>query len=114
MHPFHLWQPSVRAWCSDVNDLTVETLEKQYELVKRRTSNNGTYNQGSHVLQFGTLTIDEEPAADYLGSLNTGAQPECTPTPTPLIVQLLRFVDTTAHGLIMCTLPCRRLGFVRK
>jgi legumain len=57
---------------SDANDLTTETLEKQYELVKRRTSNNGTYNQGSHVLQFGSLAIDEEPAADYLGSLNTG------------------------------------------
>ena len=58
--------------CSDIKDLTKETLEKQYELVKQRTSNNGTYNQGSHVMQFGDLVIDEEPAADYLGSLNTG------------------------------------------
>lgn len=31
--------------CSDSKDLTIETLEKQYELVKRRVSNNGTYNQ---------------------------------------------------------------------
>lgn len=58
--------------CSDSRDLTIETLEKQYELVKRRTSNNYTYNQGSHVMQFGDLVIDEEPAADYLGGANTG------------------------------------------
>ena len=54
--------------------MTEETLEKQYELVRKRTSNNYTYNMGSHVLQFGSLSIDEEPAADYLGELNTGEQ----------------------------------------
>lgn len=58
--------------CSDIKNLTKETLERQYELVKLRTSNNGTYDQGSHVMQFGDLVIDEEPAADYLGKLNTG------------------------------------------
>ena len=58
--------------CSEKADLTEETLEKQYELVRKRTSNNYTYNMGSHVLQFGSLSIDEEPAADYLGELNTG------------------------------------------
>ena len=61
--------------CSDDKDLTIETLEKQYELVRRRTSNNFTYNQGSHVMQFGDLIIDEEPVADYLGDLNTGTLP---------------------------------------
>lgn len=60
-------------FCSDIKNLTRETLEKQYELVKLRTSNNGTYQQGSHVMQFGDMVIDEEPAADYLGKLNTGA-----------------------------------------
>lgn len=35
----------------------------------------GTYNQGSHVQQFGSKKIDEEPVADYLGSLNTGTLP---------------------------------------
>lgn len=39
----------------------------QYELVKLRTSNNFSYIQGSHVLQFGSHIIDEEPAGDYLG-----------------------------------------------
>ncbi|CAL8462896.1 g2430 [Coccomyxa elongata] len=57
---------------SDKSDLTEETLLKQYQVVKRRTSNNFTYNMGSHVLQFGSLSIDEEPVADYLGELNTG------------------------------------------
>ncbi|CAK0784835.1 hypothetical protein CVIRNUC_008040 [Coccomyxa viridis] len=59
---------------SEKADLTEETLEKQYELVRKRTSNNYTYNMGSHVLQFGSLSIDEEPAADYLGELNTGLE----------------------------------------
>ena len=63
--------------CSDKNDLTEETLLKQYQLVKRRTSNNFTYNMGSHVLQFGSLSIDEEPVADYLGDLNTGMPTIC-------------------------------------
>ena len=39
----------------------------QYELVRQRTSNNYSYIQGSHVMQFGSHTIDEEPAGDYLG-----------------------------------------------
>ena len=60
------------ACCSDKANLLTETLEKQFELVKLRTSNNGTYNQGSHAKQYGTLSIDEEPVADYLGALNTG------------------------------------------
>ena len=60
------------ACCSDKANLLTETLEKQFELVKLRTSNNGTYQQGSHAKQYGTLSIDEEPVADYLGALNTG------------------------------------------
>ncbi len=28
---------------------------------------------GSHVMQYGSLDIDAEPAADYLGARNTGA-----------------------------------------
>ena len=58
--------------CSDHANLLKETLEKQFEVVKERVSNNGTYMQGSHVLQFGSLSIDAEPASDYLGKENTG------------------------------------------
>ena len=61
-------------WCSEHENLVEETLGKQFELVKERVSRNGTYMQGSHVLQFGSLAIDEEPAADYLGQDNTGKQ----------------------------------------
>ncbi|KAL3138308.1 hypothetical protein ABBQ32_006119 [Trebouxia sp. C0010 RCD-2024] len=57
---------------SEHENLLKETLEKQFEAVKERVSRNGTYMQGSHVLQFGSLAIDEEPAADYLGQDNTG------------------------------------------
>lgn len=55
--------------CSDTKNETIETLLKQYELVKLRTSNNNTYQQGSHVLQFGDLDIDEEPVADYFSNV---------------------------------------------
>lgn len=68
--------------CSDHANLLKETLEKQFEVVKERVSRNGTYMQGSHVLQFGSLSIDEEPASDYLGEENTGKpqQPQCVLT----------------------------------
>lgn len=55
--------------CSDSKNETLETLLKQYKLVKLRTSNNNTYEQGSHVLQFGDLEIDEEPVADYFSNV---------------------------------------------
>ena len=73
-------------------------MDKQYELVRKRTSNNYTYNMGSHVLQFGSLSIDEEPAADYLGELNTGEQ---LVTPCCSCVKGLRFqacVDVSWHA----------------
>eukprot|EP00887_Chlorella_sp_A99_P007632 scaffold20.g7632.t1 len=63
------------AWLenSDAADLTVETLKKQFQLVKARTSQNFTFMQGSHAMRFGTLDIAEEPAAEFLGEGNTGA-----------------------------------------
>ncbi|KAK9843400.1 hypothetical protein WJX81_000515 [Elliptochloris bilobata] len=57
---------------SERYDLREESLDKQYQRVRRRTSNNGTYAMGSHVMQYGSLTIDAEPVADYLGAANTG------------------------------------------
>jgi legumain len=57
---------------SDSNDLTAETLKKQYQKVRLRTSQNYTYTQGSHVERFGELEIDEEEASRYLGRKNTG------------------------------------------
>jgi len=59
-------------------DMTSESLERQYRLVKARTSNNFTYMQGSHVMQYGDLTIDKEWAASYEGTWNNGS---ARPTP---------------------------------
>jgi legumain len=62
------------AWLenADKEDLTQETLKKQFQLVKYRTSSNWTYSQGSHVEHFGQLSIDEELAANFEGQLNKG------------------------------------------
>lgn len=57
---------------SDSNDLTTETLKKQFQNVRWRTSQNYTYTQGSHVERFGELEIDEEEVSRYLGQKNTG------------------------------------------
>ncbi|XP_009764212.1 vacuolar-processing enzyme-like [Nicotiana sylvestris] len=57
------------AWLedSDLHDRQVETLEKQYQLVRKRTLNNGTV-EGSHVMQYGDLHISEDPLFRYMGS----------------------------------------------
>ncbi|KAG7673394.1 hypothetical protein Ndes2526B_g03161 [Nannochloris sp. 'desiccata'] len=59
---------------SDSNDLTAETLKKQYQNVRLRTSQNYTYTQGSHVERFGELELDEEEVSRYLGQKNTGGK----------------------------------------
>eukprot|EP00898_Chlorokybus_atmophyticus_P003216 jgi/Chlat1/3896/Chrsp26S08862 len=58
------------AWMedSDTNDLTRETLLQQYDKVKFRTSSNGTFNMGSHVMQYGDLAIDRDEVADFIGN----------------------------------------------
>jgi legumain len=59
---------------SDANDLTAETLKKQFQKVRLRTSQNYTYTQGSHAERFGELEIDEEEVSRYLGRKNTGSR----------------------------------------
>jgi hypothetical protein len=65
------------AWMEDaeVSDLTRETLLQQYKSIKRRTSQNFTYEQGSHVMQYGALDIDKELAGDYQGMMHNGSVP---------------------------------------
>ncbi|WIA36624.1 hypothetical protein OEZ86_007912 [Tetradesmus obliquus] len=48
------------AWMEDAeaSDLTHETLLQQYKSIKRRTSQNFTYEQGSHVMQEGLPVVD--------------------------------------------------------
>ncbi len=53
---------------SDYNDMTKETLLEQFFRVRDRTSNNGSFSLGSHVMQFGQLSIDLEPVSDYIGT----------------------------------------------
>ena len=62
------------AWLedSDTSDLTGESLKKQFQRVRARTSANFTYRQGSHAMRWGALDHDEEAVAQYLGELNTG------------------------------------------
>ncbi|XP_023755331.1 vacuolar-processing enzyme [Lactuca sativa] len=52
---------------SDLEDLTIETLEQQYSKVKIRTLNNNT-EEGSHVMQYGTQHISKETVSTYQGS----------------------------------------------
>lgn len=65
------------AWMEDseMNNLKEETLLQQYDLVKRRTSNHNTYMSGSHVMQYGNLTISQEELYLYMGfdSANSNA-----------------------------------------
>ncbi|KAK3250066.1 hypothetical protein CYMTET_40537 [Cymbomonas tetramitiformis] len=51
------------SFLEDLDKLTAtkpETYKKQYTLVKKRTSQNGTYDEGSHVMQYGDLAMDKE------------------------------------------------------
>ncbi|KAK9059226.1 hypothetical protein SSX86_021845 [Deinandra increscens subsp. villosa] len=52
---------------SESEDLTVETLKQQYLKVKKRTSNNNT-SEGSHVMQYGTLSISNKTVSIFQGS----------------------------------------------
>ncbi|KAG0456302.1 hypothetical protein HPP92_024090 [Vanilla planifolia] len=56
---------------SETHDLTLETLNEQYERVRIRTSYYGTYQYGSHVMQFGDLGLGEEKASLYIGSIQS-------------------------------------------
>ena len=69
--------------------------------MRKRTSNNYTYNMGSHVMQFGALSIDEEPAADYLGELNTGGATQAMSRPPRR-----RLSDFLMTGRVISELVC--------
>ena len=81
--------------------------------MRKRTSNNYTYNMGSHVLQFGSLSIDEEPAADYLGELNTGEPPAticCMSVLSPWLELSFAGLPQPSDAELICGLgACARL-----
>lgn len=65
------------AWMedADASDLSAETLSAQFALVKERTSDGGTYDQGSHAMAYGAVKrMGWEVAGDYLGMMHTGGQ----------------------------------------
>lgn len=48
------------------------TPQDQFEAVQARTSNNFTYQMGSHAMQYGQLDMTREPAGEYIGMDNRG------------------------------------------
>ena len=57
------------AWMedADASDATTETLGEQAAKVLFRTSNGGTYDQGSHVMSYGELTFLDQPTSNFIG-----------------------------------------------
>ena len=57
------------AWMEDSerHNSKEETLMQQYNSVKGRTSNHNTYMAGSHVMQYGNITISKEQLYLYMG-----------------------------------------------
>jgi hypothetical protein len=52
---------------SETHNLKKETIEDQYELVKKRTSNANKLNEGSHVMEYGDKTFKDEKLFLYQG-----------------------------------------------
>merc|ERR1712098_895382 len=52
---------------TDAHDRATESFEVQYRHVKQRTSQNGTYSEGSHVMQYGDLKWDSEDLDKFYG-----------------------------------------------
>ncbi|KAB1217056.1 Vacuolar-processing enzyme [Morella rubra] len=57
------------AWMEDseTHNLKKETVEQQYQSVKNRTSNFNNYNAGSHVMEYGNMSIKPEKLYLYQG-----------------------------------------------
>lgn len=57
------------AWMEDADsaDIFSETLQAQYEGVADRTSNGGTYQEGSHVIQYGDVSFTNWPVSAFVG-----------------------------------------------
>eukprot|EP00668_Euglena_longa_P000650 GGOE01000789.1.p1 GENE.GGOE01000789.1~~GGOE01000789.1.p1 ORF type:complete len:486 (-),score=147.13 GGOE01000789.1:152-1561(-) len=51
-----------------------ETLQAQYEVVRRRASVNNTYDGGSHVMQYGTSNMATHAVGEFMGSLDERLQ----------------------------------------
>ncbi|KAL6841559.1 hypothetical protein ACP4OV_028702 [Aristida adscensionis] len=58
------------AWMedSDLHNLRTESLRQQYELVRDRTSAHGTYDLGSHVMEYGDLGQNAQSLYQFMGT----------------------------------------------
>ncbi|GKC99917.1 vacuolar-processing enzyme, partial [Tanacetum coccineum] len=64
------WMEDSYLWViftSESHNLKKETLDQQFKKVKERTSNLDTYNNGSHVMEYGTKKIKPEKVYLYQG-----------------------------------------------
>jgi len=111
------------AWMENTDALgRKETLETQFTDVKNRVSQNGTFEQGSHVMQYGELDFDGEAIDLFIG--DTKAVSNSLPThygagvisnrdanlvylglkhPKRLIETLARRAEIDAHMLALAT-----------
>lgn len=89
------------SWMENVDstDITTETLEQQYNLVQERTSQNGTYSQGSHVMQYGNLKIDSEMVSDFIGNGKTSAKNAGIKVSAQAAAGAVRQRDADLHSL---------------
>jgi len=67
------------AWMENTDSVgRKETFESQYTLVQNRVSQNGTFDEGSHVMQYGELDFDGEAIDLFIGDVK--AQADFLPT----------------------------------
>ncbi|KAI8474624.1 MAG: peptidase C13 family-domain-containing protein [Monoraphidium minutum] len=98
------------AWLEDAEggDLTAETLEEQFHFLRLRTSNNFSYVQGSHVMRYGDLGIDEERAGDYMGMHNNGSAPAPAPSAASAIPPAVAAAAPPGASLLLSLLGLAR------
>mmetsp|Transcript_3647 Transcript_3647/g.9139 ORF Transcript_3647/g.9139 Transcript_3647/m.9139 type:complete len:602 (-) Transcript_3647:361-2166(-) len=102
------------AWMEDSEweDLRALTLQGQFEAVRARTSNNFTYNMGSHAMQYGQLSMTDQASGNYIGMENKGwapdpispatpsaSSPAATLDPATRVWSLMRIIKWIAHLL---------------
>jgi legumain len=62
------------SWMENIDALgTTESLEKQFEMVRDRVSQNGSFAEGSHVMQYGELDFDTETISTVFGNTKANA-----------------------------------------
>lgn len=85
------------AWMEDseTHNLKKETIQKQYEVVKERTSNYGSFPGGSHVMEYGNKSIKPEKLYLYQGfdPSNENVPDNALPRDTPIGVVNQRDAD---------------------